>query len=233
MGDAADERAANSARRLTRTHGALLRRWAGARRRSWGIIDTTTVDEIVRLLSDRIESGRWEPLSSVMRDVAGADHAVRAVCGVFTSRAPEDFAGKRFVGGELAMTIDEIHNAVRDESPALTREKLRKLLHKGSRRGSLMRVKRGMYIEAPRRWRRWAEIRDEEQRDNAFQERYDRRRFVSASVLLVHFLLPRLASYRKAKALGIAERTSFYHLTEVMADLEFYLQPRIRTPIPL
>lgn len=231
----ADERAERSARRLTKAHANVLRRWAGARRKAWGISDACSVSDVAALILERRRSGKWEQLGFVLRDVSKADEAIRSCCHVYERFGEDDpRAAYRYVGSRRATTVDEMHSAMRSEMPSLTREKLRKVLHKANREGSIHRVKRGLYIHETWNMRRWEETREmeEDESHQRWHERYERRSFICALVLVVHYLLPRRASYRKAKEIGIADRTYFYCLAEALEDFAttFEHDPDSRRP---
>ena len=214
MVTASQERAALSARRLPKKYGNLLRRWAGARRRAWDISDSWTTESIAALLYERQRSGVWEPLGAVMKEVADVDKAVRLFCQVFPP--PRAWRATRylsdFAGPELA--VADIHDAMKDVMPAITRERVRKVLVRANRRHQLSRVKRGVYIRAPWNYRRWEENRRwlEDPASQRAEARYEHRRYIATLVFLSHYLLPARASYRKARDLNLSDRTYFNYL---------------------
>ncbi len=162
-------------------------------------------------------------MKSVPRDVASADDAVRSFCEVYEWIGAQRQSSHRYVGGERAMTIEEIHAAMRAKIPTLTREKLRKVLHKANHKHSMRRVKRGTYIREPWNWRRWEETQDSDEPDAAWYQRQEQRRSLCRVLLLAHYLLPNRATYRKARDLGVGERTYFYYLGTALEDIAFYL----------
>jgi len=165
---AADERAARSAAHLPKALGALLRRWAGARRRAWEISESWTVVEIATQLAERRRSGEWPALKFVLREIDVADIAVRNYCQVYEWIKDEKPSPHRYIGGERAMTIGEIHDAMKPDIPSLTREKLRKVLHGANRKQTMRRVKRGLYIKEPYARSRWEEMREWDEADAAW-----------------------------------------------------------------
>lgn len=221
----AKERAGLSARRLTTKHGALLRRWAGARRKAWSVRDNWTVADVSALLAERMRTDTWEPLTAVMGDVAKIDEAICRFCDIYPSLAnrSEFFPAKNAylqVGRALAMTIDQIHDAMRKDAPTITREKVRKYVHKANREGELHRLKRGLYVVQMSIWRRrhWAGADEEESK--RWELRIEKWRFLAALVLLSHYLLSGRASYRKAREMGISNRTYYYWLSAALGDLD-------------
>jgi len=176
-------------------------------------------------LGELRRTGEWRPIGTVMADVSDVDEAIRYFCGVYSR---EGAAWHRYVGFERAMTIDEIHAAMRTAMPTLTRARLRKVLHTASRRRKLRRVRRGLYVQEPYYYKRWEEMRDAEEDPEAarWEERWERHRFVCAVVLLSHYLLPNLAAYRKAKTLGIADRTYYVYLSSAIEELQPFLLGR-------
>jgi hypothetical protein len=107
------------------------------------------------------------------------------------------------------------------EFPDFTREKLRSLLARLSRKDVLRRLERGVYLK-PSWWEgdEVGERRDDDPEHDRWLERYERRRLACSTALFVHYLLPHLRSYRKAKALNLSERTYYYRIGEAIEDLE-------------
>lgn len=213
---AAQERAALSARRLPKKYGNLLQRWAGARRRAWGINEAWTTTRIATFLDERRRSGVWEPLSAVMEEIADLDKAVRLYCQVFPpprewrERATKYLADHE--GPELG--VADIHDAMKKVMPSLTREKVRKVLVRANRNHELSRVKRGRYVRTAWNYRRWEELRrwSEDPVSQRAEARYEQRRYLCTLVFLSHYLLPTRASYRKARDLNLGDRTYFNYL---------------------
>lgn len=77
----------------------------------------------------------------------------------------------------------------------------------------MKRTARGRYSYPPRDWR-WLEPEERYAHAEAearWEEKAQRSSQQNADVLLVHYLIP-LPAYRKAKALGMSDRTYCYRL---------------------
>ena len=108
---------------------------------------------------------------------------------------------------------------------------MRHLLAREAKAGHLKRTARGRYIQPPREWR-WLEPEERYPHDEAearWEERSRRYSQLNADVLLVHYLMS-LPAYRKAKALGISDRTYYYRLAQALRSFESYFEIEGLTP---
>ena len=65
----------------------------------------------------------------------------------------------------------------------------------------------------------WDKDRSRDLSGDQWLERHERRLLACNITLFVHYLLPHLPAYRKAKALSIGERAYYYRIGEAIDDL--------------
>lgn len=128
-------------------------------------------------------------------------------------------------------SLQEIVRRAALEIPGVKPARMRHLLARETKAGRLKRTARGRYIHPPREWR-WLEPEERYPHDEAEARWEDRARRFSqqnADVLLVHYLIP-LPAYRKAKALGISDRTYYYRLAHALRAFEMWLEVERSVP---
>jgi hypothetical protein len=208
----AEERAALSRQRLSKQHGPIMRRWSGARRAVWRIDRSWDVERLLRHVQLRRQDVEWEPLKFVPREIQEVDGHVRSLAGCYP-RLRYDVA----LPPEVSM--DDIRAKARELGMNVDPLKLRALLSRSARKGHLRRKRRGVYVYSDDDDLRRSDLEymlDVEARWQAWGER----RFQSeTAVLLAHYLLPHLHAYRKARQLGLSERTYYERLASALQSV--------------
>jgi hypothetical protein len=223
---AARHRAELSKRHLTKRYGRLFEQWAVERMRVWGIEASWGLEELARHLDLVRQNEDWEKLVGTTK-VAELDYWIREFAGC----APRFKRSVVRTDLPVHLTVDQIAERLRSEIPELSRAQLRSLLHRAAKRGVIERASRGSYQDAAGD-EEWYQLvtgrnRESDEDDDRWLRRcatYERRR---TTVLLVHYLLPHLASYRKARGLGLSDRTYFYDLSEAVDRVQEMCSARL------
>jgi hypothetical protein len=217
MNYAAQERSVRSRQYLTLKWGPSLKRWAAARRSAWQIEPHYLPLELLARINFLRAGGiLWDLLEDKEPEILELDRAVchLAGCQWFHWEPPPPW-----YESYMEHSLQELVHRASLELPAVKPARIRHLIARDARSGRLKRTGRGRYVRAPREWK-WLEPEERYERDEQdahWQARYERSRQDRADVLLVHYLI-RLPAYRKSKALGISERTYYYHLGQALDD---------------
>lgn len=211
---AAQERSERSRRRLAKSHGPLLRRWAGARRAAWNIDRSWTVEDLLKLIEARRTNTQWEKLDLVPEDIGRVDRHVQLLAGCLWGehRRPPELPPE--------LSINEIFSRMQVQFPQMTRPKLRELLYRAAKTGKLRRIQRGTYTEALEDWDRWDDLNEVDEEEEKWWVREQRRRHACMNVLFVHYVLAHLSAYGKARYLGVSNRTYYDRLASALDELE-------------
>lgn len=217
MNYAAQERSARSRQYLTLKWGSSLKRWACERRSAWQMMSHESPLELLeRINSLRTGGALWNLLGDKGPEVLEVD---RAICQLANCRWYHWHPPSWYEPYMEHSLQDVVHRASL-EVPGVKPARIRHLLAREARTGRLERTGRGRYIRAPREWQslepeeRYAHDEEEER----WYARYERARRRRADVLLVHYLI-RWPAYRKSKALGMSERTYYYHIGHALENI--------------
>lgn len=211
-------RAERSRKHLALRYGEYLRAWAALRANAWNISQHTTIEDVVAKLHRLRTEEVWVPLTA-NEDLKALDLLVRIRLKAFVSTQPQPEEAD-------ALRIGEIHRLMSLWFPAMTRPQLRSLLFRMARTGRVLRERRGVYMRndwGPR-WRDYFEEWTE--REVKQMQRFEARRWRATVALVVHYLLPHLAAYRKARALGMSERNFHYALNEALEEMGEHIDSR-------
>lgn len=211
-------RAHLSRRRLTLKWGTRLAAWSMARGAAWHIDRHWTPERLIRQVEAHRTGTLWQPLVYEPPELQVIDSWACRFAGCHWRRGASPVVPR-------AQRVDDLWHQLKAEIPELKAARLRYLLSRDARRGRLRRVARGLYEVPPRRWR----YADDDERD--FLEREDeaqaqwwerraRWQRSRAHVVMLHYLLPHLQTYRKLRILGISERTYYYRLAEALDELD-------------
>lgn len=209
------DRDRRSKKYLSKRHGPILTRWAAARSKSWAINQTWTVEQLLTRLEEYRGKRPWDRLEHVDGELLYVDEHISKSVWCWFKEDPEPT-----IQHPGSHTIDQLWDVMKAEFPSFTRQKLRSLLFRLSQKGFTRRLERGVYLRRP--W--WDWDYDEEQDSNdpegeKWRERYERRSLACYVALFVHYLLPHLQAYRKAKSLNLSERTYYYRINQAIEDL--------------
>jgi hypothetical protein len=217
---AAQERAARSRRHLSLKWGPALKRWALARRAAWRIEASCTPLELLARM-ERLRAGaRWELLEDEDFDLMLADRIMCALADCDWRRSPPAELTSEHSLGEL---VQRATLAV----PGLKPARVRHLLSRRVKAGRLERISRGRYAAAPWQWQHQEPVERFEisAADYRSWARCERARKNRVTVLLLHYLLPKLAVYRKSRALQISERTYYDRLAFALENFGSMQRP--------
>jgi hypothetical protein len=211
---AAELRAARSRKHLRMRYGAALKAWGTARAAEWQLPCAAGVADVVAKLNRLCTDEVWTPLSGDA-GIVSVDRFMRLHLWAFVRVRPPNGSCPEQAPD---LTIDEISNLMRIWFPAMDRAYLRTLLHRMSRVGQVFRERRGVYHADS--WRAWRRAGDSEVAlDNERSRRAEMRDRRCNVALAVHYLLPRLPIYRKARALGMSDRNFHYAINSVLDGL--------------
>jgi hypothetical protein len=220
MNYAEKERAALSRGQLSKRFGPRLSQWGAERRKAWSIDDSWSVDRFRRLIEQFQSNYKWQVLTEPAEIVA-IDKWMQRHLNCIESRF--GFLDRRHMDDDdrpLRLSIDEIEAKFRAEQPGITRQRLRSLLHRSTRKGILVRVAHGQYEEADEHhWSKHPTPPWLDREDDGYEQwrlRSAQREEVRRLVLVAHYVLP-LPAARKARQFGLSERKYYYALCEAMA----------------
>lgn len=212
---AAQVRAGRSRQHLTLKWGPSLKRWAVARRAAWQIESHCSPHELLTRINSLRASGTtlWDLLENSGPEILKLDRAIcfLAGCRWYHWIAPSWYEPC------MEHSLQEVVHRASLEVPGVKPARIRHLLAREARAGRLKRTGRGRYIQPPREWY-WLEPEERyahDEQEARWEARAERLRQERADVLLVHYLI-RLPGYRKAKAMGISDRTYYYRLAEAL-----------------
>jgi hypothetical protein len=219
---AALERSQRSRSWLLARHGSLLREWARLRAAAWAIPPASSAKALIRKIDSLCTNEVWAPLAA-RPAVVRLDDMLRDRVGGLYPPSPPELAERLWHYSPEPLTVDDVERLMKLWHPNIPRLQVRRLLMRAERRHLVVREKRGVYVADPGGIRR-REREDRADDDDEGWERYLSKSRRDARALMIHYLLPRVAAYRKAAALGLSERAYYYaigHTIEwTIGDLE-------------
>jgi len=156
----------------------------------------------------------WDPLVVGCPLIEFVD---RVLCDDLGARSAEPRA-LPFESGE-PLTIDEVLHLMRIWFPGLDRDELKAMLRRQVRRRLVVRVRPGVYLADP--YGTYRRRRESMCDDDEGYAKYRARHRKNTAALMIHVLLPRVASYRKAAAIGMGERNYYLaiaHITDSLSE---------------